>query len=207
MARGGFIDYYEFMQISPNAEAETIQRVYRMLASRYHPDNPETGNMELFLLLNQAHEVLSDVGQRAAYDAVHQSQATEPITVFSMKEFARGIDGEDNRRMGILCLLYRQRRTNPDHPGLTILDLENMMAFPREHLLFTLWYLREKDLLRLDAGSSYVVTSAGVDYVEEHLPKNRILYKLLNAAEAGAAYGPDVVTPGASREHRPETMH
>jgi len=201
MDRGGFIDYYEFMQISPNAEPETVQRVYRMLASRYHPDNPETGDMELFLLLNQAHEVLSDTAQRSAYDAVHQSQAAEPITVFSMKEFARGIDGEDNRRMGILCLLYRQRRTNPDHPGLTILDLENMMAFPREHLLFTLWYLREKDFLRLDAGSMYVVTSSGVDYVEEHLPKNRVLYKLLNAAEAGASY-----RPSTSPEHRRDTM-
>ncbi len=33
-----FIDYYELLQISPNAEPQTIQRVYRMLAARYHPD-------------------------------------------------------------------------------------------------------------------------------------------------------------------------
>jgi len=35
-----FVDYYELMQISQNAELPTIQRVYRMQAARYHPDNP-----------------------------------------------------------------------------------------------------------------------------------------------------------------------
>jgi len=29
-------DYYEFLQISPNAEPATIHRVYRFLASRFH---------------------------------------------------------------------------------------------------------------------------------------------------------------------------
>ena len=29
------IDYYEFLQISPHADAETIHRVYRYLAAAY----------------------------------------------------------------------------------------------------------------------------------------------------------------------------
>ena len=36
MSDSGFVDYYELLQISPNAEPETIQRVYKMLAQRYH---------------------------------------------------------------------------------------------------------------------------------------------------------------------------
>ena len=44
-------DYYEFLQISPNADAETIHRVYRFLAARLHPDNNETGHEENFRLL------------------------------------------------------------------------------------------------------------------------------------------------------------
>src|SRR4051812_13398865 len=44
MPDSGFVDYYELLQISPNAEPETIHRVYKMLAQRYHPDNPETGD-------------------------------------------------------------------------------------------------------------------------------------------------------------------
>ena len=53
-------DYYEFLQISPSAEADTIHRVYRFLATRFHPDNQETGDTERFFLLTQAYEVLSD---------------------------------------------------------------------------------------------------------------------------------------------------
>ena len=37
MQTDGFVDHYEVLQISPNADAETVQRVYRMLAQRYHP--------------------------------------------------------------------------------------------------------------------------------------------------------------------------
>ncbi len=43
-------DYYEFLQISPNAELSTIHRVYRFLASRFHPDDPETGDAAKFVL-------------------------------------------------------------------------------------------------------------------------------------------------------------
>ena len=42
-------DYYEFLQISPNAEPATIHRVYRFLAGRLHPDIPGTGDAEKFL--------------------------------------------------------------------------------------------------------------------------------------------------------------
>lgn len=41
-------DYYEFLQISPSAEADTIHRVYRFLAARFHPDNQDNGDAEKF---------------------------------------------------------------------------------------------------------------------------------------------------------------
>ncbi|MGR9037200.1 MAG: DnaJ domain-containing protein, partial [Gammaproteobacteria bacterium] len=34
-----FVDYYEVLEISPNANSETIDRIFRYLAQRYHPDN------------------------------------------------------------------------------------------------------------------------------------------------------------------------
>ena len=40
------LDYYEIMQLSPNADTETVHRVYRLLAQRYHPDNTDTGHAE-----------------------------------------------------------------------------------------------------------------------------------------------------------------
>lgn len=185
MADNGFIDYYELMQISPNAEQETVQRVYRMLAARYHPDNPETGDTDRFLLLNQAYETLAGPEARAAYDITYHVRHLEPLNVFNLKEFAVGIDGESNRRMGILCLLYNRRRTNPEAPGLSLLEFETLMSFPREHLVFTLWYLKEKGLLRQGQESDFIISAEGVDFVDSHLPGNRILYKLLKAAESG----------------------
>jgi curved DNA-binding protein CbpA len=183
-----FVDFYELMQISSNAEQETLQRVYRMLASRYHPDNKRTGDIDKFLQLNQAYKILSNPTTRAAYDAQYPINRATPLKVFEMKEFAAGIDGEANRRMGLLCLLYTRRRTNPEHSGLSILELENLMSFPREHLMFTIWYLREKEYIRQAEGSDFVIGAAGVDYVESHLPSNRILYSLLKAAEKGVGH-------------------
>jgi len=63
------LDCYEVMQLSPNADGETISRVYRLLAARYHPDNRETGDSEKFLRLSEAYQILSDPEKRARYDA------------------------------------------------------------------------------------------------------------------------------------------
>jgi len=197
----GFVDYYELLQISPNAELETIQRVYKMLATRYHPDNTETGALDKFLLLNQAYETLMDPQLRGNYDAQYQESNTTPIELFEMKEFAIGVDGESNRRMGILCLLYNRRRANPDDPGISLLEFETMMSFPREHLMFTMWYLKEQNCLRLDENSDYVITGVGVDYVESHLPQNKLLYRLLKAAESGTTRA----TPKESRDEREQS--
>src|SRR5262249_21340682 len=138
-----------------------------------------------FVMLNQAHDVLTNPELRELYDLQYKQKYAEPIGLFELKEFTIGIDGEANRRMGILCLLYNRRRSNPDDPGLSLLELESMMSFPREHLMFTIWYLKERNCVRQDEKSDYVITGDGVDYAEEHLPSNRLLYKLLKAAESG----------------------
>jgi curved DNA-binding protein len=185
-----FINYYEVMQISTNAELSTIQRVYRMLAARYHPDNPETGDTDKFVLLQQAYAVLSDPVERATYNEALEHQNTQPLPVFELKDFVVGVDAEVNRRLGALCLLYNRRRANPDAAGLSLLDLESKMSMPREHLEFTVWYLRDKKLARRDETTNDIaITSEGVDFVESNLPSNRIVYKLLKAAENGSEWG------------------
>jgi len=188
MADNAFVDYYELMQISPNAELETIKRVYRLLAARYHPDNRETADYDRFVLLNDAQRILSDPKTRAAYDLTYKAKRDEPLNVFNLKEFTVGIDGEGNRRMGILCLLYTRRRSDDEHPGMSLLEFEKVMSFPREHLMFTIWYLQSKGLIQRGEESNYGITAAGVDYVEEHLPSNSVMYLLLKAAETGSAH-------------------
>src|SRR6266516_1869280 len=92
-------DYYEVLQISRNADIETIHRVYRMMATRFHPDNPRTGNTETFLKLKRAYQVLSDPAQRAQYHNNRQTQDQEPLPIFELKDFVCGLEGEINRRL------------------------------------------------------------------------------------------------------------
>lgn len=182
-----FVDYYETMQISPNAEPDTIHRVYRMLATKLHPDNPRTGDLKMFVRLNEAYQVLSDPQQRKAYDSEHDQRKSQPIEVFETNAFVMGVDGEANRRLGILCLLYNRRRADGDNPGLSLLELEALMSTPREHLLFASWYLREKQLVRMDERSNLQITAEGVDHVEKNLPSNEMLYRLLKTGSSAQA--------------------
>jgi hypothetical protein len=185
-----FFDYYELLQISPNAESETIHRVFRIMASRYHPDNKETGDNEKFLLLTKAYSVLSDPASRASYESRHRNQRSQPLPVFGLKEFAEGLEGEVNRRLGILSLLYNRRRTNPENPGISLLEFETVMSFPREHLEFAIWFLREKEYIRTGNNSDYYIAASGVEYLESEVPSKGILSKLLHAAQAPTASEP-----------------
>ena len=187
-----FIDYYEMLQISPNAQTDTINRVYRMLAQRFHPDNPESGDMERFLKLQNAYAVLSNPDKKLEYDEERRQNCERPMEVFGMKEFTDGIEGENNRRMGILCLLYNKRKTSPEESGMPILAMETLMAFPREHLLFTLWYLRRKNYVEFNNNSEYEITVDGIDLVESKFPKSTVLQKLI-AAPTGTKLKPAAV--------------
>ena len=53
-------DHYEVLQVSPRADQDTIQRVFRHLAKRFHPDNAESGDATRFKLIVEAHQILSD---------------------------------------------------------------------------------------------------------------------------------------------------
>jgi DnaJ-domain-containing protein 1 len=175
------IDYYEVLQVSQNAEPETIHRVYRIMAARFHPDNPQTGDSERFLLLNDAYDTLADPEKRASYDTARRVAECQPLPAFELKEFVDGIEGEQNRRLGVLCLLYNRRRSDMDHAGLSLLDLEKMMSFPREYIAFAVWYLRDKGFVQMGDNSDYLLTASGADFAETNSPRHAVLYKLLRA--------------------------
>jgi curved DNA-binding protein CbpA len=175
-------DYYETLQISPNADPETIHRVYRIMAARFHPDNPTTGSLERFLQLREAYQTLSDPQLRGEYDASRQSGQTQPLPIFWQKSFVDGIEGETNRRLGVLSLLYQRRRISETKPGVSVMELERQMAFPREYLNFTLWYLRSKGYVAvMQDNSDCALTSSGVDYVESSSNTNKVIRELLTA--------------------------
>ena len=61
-------NYYEDLEVSPNATPETIRAAYKALSQRYHPDrNPEFAQRAKDI--TEAHRELSDPARRAKHDA------------------------------------------------------------------------------------------------------------------------------------------
>jgi curved DNA-binding protein CbpA len=162
-------DYYEILQVSPNAEQDTIQRVYRLLAQRFHPDNQQTGSSERFRLVHEAYEVLNDPERRAQYDVnYHQIRQDRLNLVSEGQKVGNDFELEQYTRLTVLQALYTQRKVNPQHPGIFDLDFENLTGTSREHLEFTFWYLMQKGLVKRGDDSRLVITGAGVDFLESH---------------------------------------
>ncbi len=173
-------DYYELLQISPNADPDMIHRVYRLLAQRYHPDNIETGDEGVFRAITDAYRVLSDPEKRAGYDVNLHAYRQVRWRIFDQRQAAMGKLAEKAKRKGILDLLYTKRCNEPEKPTLNLHELEDLLGCPREHLEFSLWYLKENGLVaRMDNGR-FAVTAKGVDWAEneeatERLREDRLL--------------------------------
>ncbi|MGA3046670.1 MAG: J domain-containing protein [Terracidiphilus sp.] len=181
------LNYYEFLQISPNAEPETIHRVFRFLAARLHPDNPETGDADRFSQLKQAYDVLSSPALRAEYDASYKKDEDEPDPLSNSVDFMDSLEGELNRRLGLLALLYQRRRTNPALPEVSLMEVEMRMGFPRDYLEFTTWYLLKKGYITRADNSAFTLTAEGVDFVESQRASVPVLNKLLTSGATPSA--------------------
>jgi hypothetical protein len=164
-------DYYEILQLSPNAHPDTIHRVFRILAQRFHPDNADSGDEEAFKRVLEAYRVLEDPEKRAAYDTRYRRIKKRHWRLFESPSEAQGVEAERRKRTGILGLLYRQRLQDSDHPFVPIHDLEDLLGCPRDHLQVTLWYLKEKGYIGRDERGRYTITVDGVDEVEREVPE------------------------------------
>jgi len=160
-------DFYEILQIGQNADSEMISRVFRLLAQRYHPDNRESGNADSFRKVLAAYRTLSDPEARAAYDATHPKVRRNRWRIFDQACAVQGPQAEKAKRDGVLGLLYTKRLQVPQSPVLSAIELEDLLAVPREHLEFSLWYLRENGYIAREDNGKYWITVNGVDLAEQ----------------------------------------
>ncbi len=158
-------DYYEVLQLSQNADPETVHRVFRVLAQRFHPDNQHTGDEDHFKTLVRAYEVLSDPAKRASYDA-KRPQLQQRWKIFESAAAATGLEAERRKRHGVLQLLYVRRLNEPRDPAMSLHDFEHLLGCPREHLEFTLWFLKENAWLSRFDNGRFAITAQGVDKLE-----------------------------------------
>ena len=165
-------DYYDVLQVSDAAEPETINRVYRMLAQRYHPDNRETGNEGRFRTITEAYQVLSNPEKRAQYDATNQKRKKDRWRLVSAgAQTENDFEMEQVVRLTVLEALYTKRRLDAQNPGIYLVELERMIGRPREHLEFTIWFLNQKKLIATDDARMYL-TADGAEYLEDSYKSN-----------------------------------
>lgn len=69
-----FEDYYETLGVDRDASQDEIQRAYKKLARKYHPDVSDDPDAEdKFKAINEAYEVLKDPEKRKKYDKLGQN--------------------------------------------------------------------------------------------------------------------------------------
>ena len=160
-----FVDYYDVLQLSPNADQETTDRVYWLLAKRYHPDNHATGNPDKFRLAAEAHRILSDPEQRAAFDVRCEENRASVLKTVDETSDVDTFAGDQRIFEGILSLLYISRRRDAQKGGMGIVRLERLLGCPAQHLEFHTWYLRQKSWIEYLENGQLTITANGVDRV------------------------------------------
>lgn len=163
MASEHLPDYYEILQISPRADSETIDRVFRHLARRYHPDNQDSGDADKFGILVEAHRVLSNPERRAGYDATYESAREGRWRLFDQSAGSNDVVADNRIRLGILSLLYIARRNSVAEPGVGAMEIERLLGVSEQIIRFQTWYLRENGWIERLTTGMWAITATGVD--------------------------------------------
>lgn len=178
MSEKPWVDHYETLQLSSSADAETVERVYRLLAKRYHPDNDRSGDIDRFTQVREAFETLSDPERRAAYDATYETDRAQMWQIFSQEPAEADRDDDQRLFHGVLSLLYIARRRDPVAGGMAPLHLERLLGVDREHLNFPIWYLKQRGYIEVLESGLTAITVDGIDKLgskELSLPADRLI--------------------------------
>ena len=129
----------------------------------------------------------SDPEKRAQFDIRHETERqTRWRIVSAAPHSADNFEMERVIRLTVLEILYMQRLTESNAPGVFLLDLEQLLGAAREHVEFTLWYLQQKQLVQRTENSRLAITAAGVDYLEAECKDNGHQRRLPSAGTAAA---------------------
>lgn len=178
MSDDPFVDYYDLLQLSPNADEDTIHRVFRHLAKKCHPDNKDGGDPDRFRRLVQAQKTLTEAETRAAYDVKYQEFWNRKWRVAAEASDGSAFAEDHETREKLLSLLYVQRRRDMRSPGLGEYEMARLLRIPVELVEFHIWYLREKGWVQRIESGQLAISANGVDSIERtrlRLPPDHLL--------------------------------
>jgi curved DNA-binding protein CbpA len=180
MEASEFVDYYEILEISPNADSGAIERMFRYLAQRYHPDNRDTGDRLRFDVVLEAHNTLKDPVKRAQFDIRHKDHLGLHWRLAEEAIDSKGIVRDVDIQNKLLSIIYVKRRQNVSDPGIGDLELERLLGCPAEHVEFHVWYLKEKGWIGRSENGMLAITVEGVDRANSEHDRKTVSKKLLS---------------------------
>jgi curved DNA-binding protein len=161
-----FIDYYAILQVDPDCSARALEIAYRQLAKIYHPDHPETADLNRFNSITEAYAMLRKPEKRSGYDALYARKtgyAFAPKQALHSETMTAISDAQ--MHANILMYLYKQRRACARSPGAGTYDILRTIECSDEHFEFHTWYLRKKGFIEHTEDGQYAITVEGVDHV------------------------------------------
>jgi DnaJ domain len=73
-----FVDYYDFLMVSPHADKAMLEWAVRLMLTRYGPKTPETADAAKYETTKAAYRALIDPVKRQAYDQLWTKQKGDP---------------------------------------------------------------------------------------------------------------------------------
>lgn len=110
-------NYYEILEVDKNASEEVIEKAYKTLAKKYHPDLQNNSDcQDKMRQINEAYEILSNDFKRREYDEKIKRQSV------SIEEYNRIIQ-ENNRLKKDLKRVVNQREMSQNQGRLEELSI------------------------------------------------------------------------------------
>ena len=153
--------HYDILQVSQNASQPVIEKMFRFLATKNHPD--AGGDKKQFNQMIEAFEVLRDVDARRMYDLELKSETQE---ISRLMENSKQAGPDAAIRHELLCLFYARRREQGVSPALGDIAIEKALQLSKDVLEFHLWYFKEKGWISRCENGGYAITVEGVDQID-----------------------------------------
>ena len=118
-------NYYDELEISKKASKEVIEKVYKVLAKKYHPDTTneidKQAAEEKFKIISEAYEILSDEEKRKKYDIeLEQSNPT-----ISYEEYLDVVNQRDALNTALNKLKNSSTTTQYNHIPYNKVDFDS----------------------------------------------------------------------------------
>ncbi len=171
-----------------DCDTKDLEHSYRYLAKLYHPDHPETADVEKFNAVIEAYRALRNPDHRHEYDIIYVAN-TEGVKFKSSLDEQTQVDensalGDADVHEKTLRMLYRRRREHALDPGVAPFFVQEMLNCSDEHFNFHVWYLKAKGFIETTEQGTLAITIEGIDHVIS--TSRTIKAEKLRISQAGA---------------------